>query len=139
MGPTFFCPCTHTIPEENLGGMLAAAALKHGGHGLGSVGDRRCIGHGYSLKTTPAGTITIYDGSVFHGGLAHTGTTTHDGNRLVLNLNFAAQRREQEQLKFTENMKNKPAVQSSISAFRAANPPEELLRRISTDGGVMEL
>ena len=53
MGPTFFCPCTHAIPNERHGGLLAAAALKHGGHSIGSVDERRCIGHGYSLQNTP--------------------------------------------------------------------------------------
>lgn len=62
MGPTYFCPCTGEAlqPEE----WPASAAIK-----MTILKDKACFGPSFAPAFTRKGTITIYDGAMFHQGL----------------------------------------------------------------------
>jgi len=62
MGPTFFCPCTGEalIREE----WPASAAIK-----MSILKRRECLASSLVPKLTRRGTVTIYDGAMFHKGL----------------------------------------------------------------------
>jgi len=64
MGPTYFCPCTGEalIREE----WPASAAIK-----MAILKRKECLGQSHAPVHTPRGTITIYDGAMFHKGLAN--------------------------------------------------------------------
>jgi len=64
MGPTYFCPCTGEalLREE----WPASAAIK-----MALLKSRECLGRAHAPALTPRGTVTIYDGAMFHKGLAN--------------------------------------------------------------------
>jgi ectoine hydroxylase-related dioxygenase (phytanoyl-CoA dioxygenase family) len=94
MGPTLFCPCTHSVTqwEEMPSGTSAAeaialaSALRNGIRATGSASERRCLGSAYVPHRLSAGLVTIYDGALLHAGLANTANI----DRVVLNVNFAS-------------------------------------------------
>eukprot|EP00747_Dinoflagellata_sp_TGD_P021540 gnl/TRDRNA2_/TRDRNA2_128557_c0_seq1.p1 gnl/TRDRNA2_/TRDRNA2_128557_c0~~gnl/TRDRNA2_/TRDRNA2_128557_c0_seq1.p1 ORF type:complete len:477 (+),score=86.03 gnl/TRDRNA2_/TRDRNA2_128557_c0_seq1:55-1485(+) len=94
MGPTVFCPCTHSVTgweDMPRGGDLDEMAVSLAvivRQASRTVADRaRCpFGSEYIPQRLPAGTVTIYDGAVLHAGLANTAAI----DRPVLNVNFAA-------------------------------------------------
>jgi len=93
MGPTLFCPCTHTAAqwetkpdEEAAEAIRFSHALRSAIRATGSAEKRRCLGAAYVPQRLPAGLVTIYDGAVLHAGLANTAQT----DRLVFNVNIAS-------------------------------------------------
>lgn len=64
MGPTYFCPCTGEalLREE----WPTSAAIK-----MTVLKEKECLAKSYTPKFTPRGTVTIYDGAMFHKGLAN--------------------------------------------------------------------
>jgi len=62
MGPTYFCPCTGEalVREE----WPTSAAIK-----MAVLKRKECLGKSHWAKHTPRGTVTIYDGAMFHKGL----------------------------------------------------------------------
>jgi len=64
MGPTYFCPCTgEALVRE---AWPASAAIK-----MAVLKRKECLGQAHWPKHTPRGTVTIYDGAMFHKGLAN--------------------------------------------------------------------
>jgi len=64
MGPTFFCPCTaESIQRETWPGSAAVKAT--------TLQMKECFGPSFAPKFVKKGTITIYDGAMFHQGLAN--------------------------------------------------------------------
>lgn len=64
MGPTYFCPCTgEALVREQ---WPASAAIK-----MAVLKQRECLGRPHWPRHTPKGTVTIYDGAMFHKGLAN--------------------------------------------------------------------
>lgn len=95
MGPTLFCPCTHSVTgwEEALDGEAIGEAVRFTTAFRSAlratssvVPAMNCLGEAYVPKKLPAGLVTIYDGSVLHAGLANTASI----DRMVFNMNFAA-------------------------------------------------
>lgn len=94
MGPTLFCPCTHSVTgwEDMPRGANAteavrfASTLRSAARATGSAVDRRCIGSAYVPRALPSGLVTVYDGALLHAGLENTASI----DRVVLNVNFAA-------------------------------------------------
>lgn len=93
MGPTIFCPCTHSVtgwdrnpPAEFEEAVRLASALRSAIRSTGSAAERRCLGAVYLPKSLPAGTVTLYDGALLHAGLANVASR----DRLVFNVNYAA-------------------------------------------------
>merc|ERR1712032_1128633 len=62
MGPTYFCPCTGEALHRDR--WPASAAMK-----MSILKQKKCIGPSFVPAHTPRGTITIYDGAMFHMGL----------------------------------------------------------------------
>eukprot|EP00933_Yihiella_yeosuensis_P015285 TRINITY_DN13392_c0_g1_i1.p1 TRINITY_DN13392_c0_g1~~TRINITY_DN13392_c0_g1_i1.p1 ORF type:complete len:415 (+),score=80.49 TRINITY_DN13392_c0_g1_i1:178-1245(+) len=80
MGPTFFCPCTGEalVREE----WPASAAIK-----MSILKRRECLASSFVPEFTKRGTVTIYDGAMFHKGLENES----DEDRPVLKLEVAAE------------------------------------------------
>lgn len=64
MGPTYFCPCTGEMsnPKE----WPVSAAIK-----MTMLRQKECLAAPFHPQLTKKGTITIYDGAMFHKGLAN--------------------------------------------------------------------
>jgi len=62
MGPTFFCPCTGEKLEKEA--WPASAAVK-----MTTLKEKSCFGPSFAPNFTARGTVTIYDGAMFHMGL----------------------------------------------------------------------
>jgi len=64
MGPTYFCPCTgEALAREE---WATSAAIK-----MQVLKARECLASGHTPALTRRGTVTIYDGAMFHKGLAN--------------------------------------------------------------------
>mmetsp|Transcript_166147 Transcript_166147/g.533293 ORF Transcript_166147/g.533293 Transcript_166147/m.533293 type:complete len:407 (-) Transcript_166147:49-1269(-) len=64
MGPTYFCPCTgEALRREDWPG---SAAIK-----MTILKQKACFGPSFAPSFTSKGTVTIYDGAMFHQGLAN--------------------------------------------------------------------
>merc|ERR1712176_1680046 len=62
MGPTFFCPCTGEV--EDKGQWPESSAIK-----MVILQKKACFGPTFAPTFTARGTMTIYDGALFHLGL----------------------------------------------------------------------
>lgn len=80
MGPTYFCPCTGEALERSE--WPASAAIK-----MSILKRKECIASSFVPSLTRRGTITIYDGAMFHKGLANGS----DKDRPVLKLEVGAE------------------------------------------------
>lgn len=79
MGPTYFCPCTGEALQRNE--WPASAAIK-----MAVLKQRECVGSSHTPELTTRGTVTIYDGAMFHKGLANGSGR----NRHILKLEVGA-------------------------------------------------
>mmetsp|Transcript_20818 Transcript_20818/g.39115 ORF Transcript_20818/g.39115 Transcript_20818/m.39115 type:complete len:384 (-) Transcript_20818:101-1252(-) len=80
MGPTYFCPCTgEALQRED---WPASAAIK-----MTILKRKDCLAHHFAPFLTPRGTVTIYDGAMFHKGLENGSGR----DRPVLKLEVAAE------------------------------------------------
>jgi len=62
MGPTYFCPCTgEKMSKEE---WPSSAAVK-----MATLKEKACFGPSFAPSFIPRGTVTIYDGAMFHMGL----------------------------------------------------------------------
>jgi len=77
MGTTKFCPCTGEVKSEDM--WVTNAAIK-----MAMLKNKDCLGESYAATFLSRGTVTIYDGATFHGGLANRGRRNRDVLKLDL-------------------------------------------------------
>eukprot|EP00929_Paragymnodinium_shiwhaense_P059529 TRINITY_DN29815_c0_g1_i2.p1 TRINITY_DN29815_c0_g1~~TRINITY_DN29815_c0_g1_i2.p1 ORF type:complete len:460 (+),score=140.95 TRINITY_DN29815_c0_g1_i2:151-1530(+) len=87
MGPTGFCPCTGEVDDEAL--WPVSAAIK-----MVMLKKRACLASMYRPSFVSKGTVTIYDGATFHGGLENLSGRNRDVLKLELGAGDFPERRD---------------------------------------------
>jgi len=112
MGPTYFCPCTGEAMMRDE--WPASAAIK-----MAVLRCKECLGKSLAPQHTPRGTVTIYDGAMFHKGLGNDSGNLRHILKLEVGASDFPQRRDY-------CASAPPAAQKQVARFRKAFGPPRM-------------